>query len=169
MSRPDCMCAGAGSVTAQAMCQETDRARREAVRALHDSLRTGAAADDALWAAVVAYQGYPLYTASGLPFSYTVKRNRNGAYSGELVVSRKEGSKTLTRSSILLAFHRVQQKLELAQDADGQRRLQPAFYKGPKAIGQIFGISYIYSLFDTLGLIQAPPHVAARMAGGQES
>ena len=36
----------------------------------------------------------------------------------------------------------------------------PPFYKGPKAIGQIFGISYIYSLFWAWGLITVPEKVA---------
>ena len=60
-------------------------------------------ADQALWTAVIAFQGFPFYTASGLPFWYTLKRSGGG----ELIVSRKEGSKTLTRSSILYAFHVV--------------------------------------------------------------
>ena len=60
-----------------------------------------------LWDAVVAYQNQPLRTLSGLEFSYTVKHKKNGEYSGELLISRKETSKTLTRSSVMLAFHKV--------------------------------------------------------------
>ena len=35
--------------------------------------------EDALWQAVVAFQGEAFYTISGLPFSYTLKRGRSGA------------------------------------------------------------------------------------------
>ena len=34
--------------------------------------------------------------------------------------------------------------------------LVPPEYKGPKAIGQIFGISYLYSMFWKWGLINVP-------------
>ena len=106
-----------------------------------------------LWDAVVAYQNQPLRTLSGLEFSYTVKHNKNGEYSGELLVSRKETSKTLTRSSVMLAFHKVLEQIEVTEK-DGTVLFAPPSYKGPKAIGQIFGISYIFSLFLALGLIK---------------
>ena len=60
-----------------------------------------------LWAGVLAYQNQTFYTLSGLEFSYMVKHKKNGDYSGELLISRKETSKTLTRSSVMLAFHKV--------------------------------------------------------------
>ena len=101
-----------------------------------------------LWDAVVAYQNQPLRTLSGLESSYTVKHKKNGEYSGELLVSRKETSKTLTRSSVMLAFHKV------LEQKDGTVLFTPPSYKGPKAIGPIFGISYIFSLFLALGLIK---------------
>lgn len=124
------------------------------------------ALDDILWQAMIAYQSKPFYTSSGLPFSYTVKRNKSGEYSGELLVSRKEQSKTLTRSSVFFAFHKVLKQMQLEQPDhadDATVLLIPAMYRGPKAIGQIFGISYVYSLFWNLGLIEAPEKVAARM------
>ena len=40
---------------------------------------------------------------------------------------------------MVLAFHKVLEKTECV-------------YSGPKAIGQIFGISYVYSLFWKFGL-----------------
>ena len=106
-----------------------------------------------LWDAVVAYQNQPLRTFSGLEFSYTVKHKKNGEYSGELLVSRKETSKTLTRSSVMLAFHKVLEQIEVTEK-DGTVLFTPPSYKGPKAIGPIFGISYIFSLFLALGLIK---------------
>lgn len=98
-----------------------------------------------------------------LPFSYNVKRKKNGEYSGELVVSRKEGSKTLTRSSILLTFHTVLEGITTtdAINTEGiaSTSIVPLEYKGPKAIGQIFGISYVYSMFWKWRLIQVPAKV----------
>ena len=38
-------------------------------------------------------------------------------------------------------------------------------YKGPKAIGQIFGISYVYSMFWKWGLIQVPMRVEIKLKG----
>lgn len=124
--------------------------------------------DAVLWQCVIAYQNYPFHTSSGLPFSYIVKRKRNDEYSGELIVSRKEGSKTLTRSSILLAFHKVLEEIETKKDTD-QGGLTESFslpeYKGPKAIGQIFGISYVYSLFWEWKLIKVPEKVEQKLKG----
>ena len=116
-----------------------------------------------LWDAVVAYQNQPLRTLSGLEFSYTVKHKKNGEYSGELLVSRKETSKTLTRSSVLLAFHKVLEATEVTAEGD-EASFQPPAYRGPKAIGQIFGISYIFSLFLEFGLIRLQGNGRGRKA-----
>ena len=130
--------------------------------------------DKALWQCMIAFQNYPFYTTSGLPFSYTVRRKKNGEYSGELEISRKEESKTLTRSSVLLAFHKVLEgikavELTTSEAMDSEdvpfTALIPAEYKGPKAIGQIFGISYVYSLFWKWGLIQVPEKVENKLRG----
>lgn len=109
--------------------------------------------DMLLWEAILAYQNQTFYTLSGLEFSYTVKHKKNGEYSGELLVSRKETSKTLTRSSVLLAFHKVLDQIEIKENNGNIYMLLPE-YSGPKAIGQIFGISYIFSLFLEFGLIR---------------
>lgn len=118
---------------------------------------------ETLWQTVIAYQNYLFHTSSGLPFSYIVRRKKNGEYSGELLVSRKQDSKTLTRSSIMLAFHTVFEEIKIANVTDGTGNLRVVLvapeYKGPKAIGQIFGISYIYSLFWKWGLIDVPGKV----------
>ena len=118
--------------------------------------------DKLLWDALLAGQGEFFNTSSGLPFSYGVKRKRNGEYSGELLVSRKESSKTLTRSSVLLAFHKVIDATQIC-DIDGKAELILSEYKGPKAIGQIFGISYIYSIFWKFGLIRVPAKVQEKL------
>jgi hypothetical protein len=117
--------------------------------------------DEILWRAVIAYQNCELYTKSGLMFSYIIKSKRNGEYSGELIVSRKEESKTLTKSSIMLAFHKVL--------SDMKDTTTPPEYKGPKSIGQIFGISYIYSLFWKLELIKVPKKVEEKIKDGNNN
>jgi hypothetical protein len=98
-----------------------------------------------------------------------VKCRKDGTYSGELLVSRKEESKTLTRSSVMLAFHIVQKEFGTKELSDERGNLRtvpvPTEYKGPKAIGQIFGISYIYSLFWRWGLIRVPEKVETKLRG----
>ena len=104
--------------------------------------------------AILAYQGIKHFTRfPGLEFSYTVKHKKNGDYSGELLISRKETSKTLTRSSVMLAFHKVLAEMKF-KEINGAAYLLPPEYRGPKSIGQIFGISYIFSMFLEFGLIR---------------
>ena len=138
----------------------------QSIKELHRGIiegKTQEELDVLLWDAVVAYQNQPLRTLSGLEFSYTVKHKKNGEYSGELLVSRKETSKTLTRSSVLLAFHKVLEATEVT--AEGyEASFQPAAYRGPKAIGEIFGISYIFSLFLEFGLIRLQENGRGRKA-----
>lgn len=136
----------------------TDR-QKQTVAALHAALARGEDARQALWAVVLAWQDVPFFTSSGLPFSYRVKKRKDGTDSGELLISRKEDSKTLTRSSIVLALRRT------VQDA----REQAPLYAGPKAIGQIFGISYVYSMFWRWGLIRVPEKVQGKLLGGTEN
>lgn len=144
--------------------------RKRTIAELHIGILTESKdVDGLLWEAVLAFQDYPLRTVSGLPFSYRIKRKKNGEYSGEILVSRKEGRKTLTKSSVLLAFHTVLKRIETMPPSCGQESgkdiLEAPEYSGPKAIGQIFGISYIYSLFWLLGLIKVPEKIGDRLSG----
>lgn len=144
--------------------------RKRTIAELHIGILTESKDVDGLsWEAVLAFQDYPLRTVSGLPFSYRIKRKKNGEYSGEILVSRKEGSKTLTKSPVLLAFHTVLKRIETMPPSCGQESgkdiLEAPEYSGPKAIGQIFGISYIYSLFWLLGLIKVPEKIGDRLSG----
>ena len=128
----------------------------QSIKELHTGIiegKTQEELDVLLWDAVLTYQNQTLHTLSGLEFSYTVKHKKNGEYSGELLVSRKETSKTLTRSSVMLAFHKVLAEMKF-KEIDGAAYLLPPEYRGPKAIGQIFGISDIFSLFLEFGLIR---------------
>ena len=128
----------------------------QSIKELHRGIIEGKTQEELdllLWEAVLSYQDQPLHTLSGLEFSYTVKHKKNGEYSGELLISRKETSKTLTRSSVMLAFHKVLEQIQM-KEKNGEVHLISPEYRGPKAIGQIFGISYIFSLFLEFGLIR---------------
>jgi hypothetical protein len=146
----------------------TYRERQRAVKELHKKIMEHGNTGDALWKTVIAYQNYPFHTSSGLPFSYIVYHKKSGEYGGELLVSRKEKSKTLTKSSVMLAFYTVLERIQTADVTNNPGKspdLIPPEYKGPKAIGQIFGISYIYSLFWKWGLIAVPATVENRLRG----
>lgn len=144
---------------------ECPNEREITLEKLHQAvIKQGDNLEELLWNALLAYQGYVFYTSSGLPFSYIVKRKKNGEYSGELLVSRKESSKTLTKSSVFLAFRRVAGATRIC-NINGRTEMISPEYKGPKAIGQIFGISYIYSIFWEFGLIRVPDRIEKRLAG----
>ena len=57
-----------------------------------------------LWQAVIAFQEYPFKTATGLPFRYKLKVGKNGEYNREMLIDRREKSKSLAWSSVVLAF-----------------------------------------------------------------
>ena len=60
--------------------------------------------EENLWNAVVVFQDYPFKTATGLPFRYQLKVGKNGAWNKELLIDRRENSKSLSWSSVRLAF-----------------------------------------------------------------
>ena len=108
-----------------------------------------ACTEENLWQAIIVFQNYTFYTASGLPFYYTLKPGRNGSLTRELWVNRRENSKSLSWSSVALAFeHAKRIKEEIP---------------GPKKLGNIRGISYIYAIFWKLELIKVPESVSERM------
>ncbi len=49
--------------------------------------------EDNFWGVVLAYAGIKFKTYSGLPFSYEVKKGKNGEYTKELWIDRREKSK----------------------------------------------------------------------------
>lgn len=105
--------------------------------------------EDALWAAVIAFQGYKFRTYSGLVFSYSLKKGRGDTYTKELFIDRRENSKSLAWSSVLLAFHNI---LSIGSVVDR-----------PKALGDIRGVTYIYAMFYRFGLIDAPEKAKEKM------
>lgn len=111
--------------------------------------------ENALWAAVIECQGYRFRTYSGLPFSYKLKKGRSDAYTKELFIDRRENSKSLSWSSVLLAFEKA---LEMKGDA-AERPL----IDRPKALGDIRGVTYIYALLYRFGLIDVPEEVKENM------
>ena len=85
---------------------------------------------------------------SGLPFSYEIKKGRNGEYTKELWIDRREKSKSLAWSSIVLALKNIKGEVV-------DRR--------PKALGDIRGVTYIYGMFYRFGLIDVPDEVKEKM------
>lgn len=101
--------------------------------------------EEALWAAVIEFQGYKFRTYSGLVFHYSLKKGRGGAYTKELFIDRRASSKSMAWSSVLLAFHNI-------PNTGG-------VIERPKALGDIRGVTYIYAMFYRFGLIDVPENV----------
>jgi hypothetical protein len=97
--------------------------------------------EENLWNAVVVYASVKFWTYSGLPFTYELHRGRNGTFTREIWIDCRETSKSLAWSSVLLAFEKVK---------GGRIKVER-----PKALGDIRGVTYIYSLFLRFGLIEA--------------
>ena len=95
--------------------------------------------EENLWKCVVAFRGYKFKTMSGLPFTYTLKKGRGDEFTKELWIDRREDSKSLAWSSVMLAYHNIGKIGEVVDR--------------PKALGDIRGVSYIYGLFYRFGLI----------------
>lgn len=106
--------------------------------------------EENLWKCVVAFRGYKFKTMSGLPFTYTLKKGRGDEFTKELWIDRREDSKSLAWSSVMLAYHNIG-KIGEAVDR-------------PKALGDIRGVSYIYGLFYRFGLIDVPDKAKEKMA-----
>ena len=102
-----------------------------------------------LWKCVVAFRGYEFKTLSGLPFTYKLKKGRRDEFTKELWIDRREDSKSLAWSSVVLAYHNIGKIGEVVDR--------------PKALGDIRGVSYIYGLFYRFGLIDVPEKVKEKM------
>ena len=106
--------------------------------------------EENLWKCVVAFRGYKFKTMSGLPFTYTLKKGRGDEFNKELWIDRREDSKSLAWSSVMLAYHNIGKIGEVVDR--------------PKALGDIRGVSYIYGLFYRFGLIDVPDKAKEKMA-----
>ena len=105
--------------------------------------------EENLWKCVVAFRGYKFKTLSGLPFTYKLKKGRGDEFTKELWIDRREGSKSLAWSSVMLAYHNIAKIGEVVDR--------------PKALGDIRGVSYIYGMFYRFGLIDVPKKVKEKM------
>ena len=103
--------------------------------------------EENFWGVVLAYAGIKFKTYSGLPFSYEIKKGRNGEYTKELWIDRREKSKSLAWSSVLLALGSIKEEV----------------VDRPKALGDIRGVTYIYGMFYRFGLIDVPDEVKEMM------
>ena len=105
--------------------------------------------EEHLWEVVLLYAGVRLKTYSGLPFTYEIRKGRNGQYTKELWIDRRENSKSLAWSSVLLALGNIKKVGEVVER--------------PKALGDIRGVTYIYGMFYRFGLINVPDEAKEKM------
>ena len=105
--------------------------------------------EEHLWETVLIYQKVRFKTYSGLPFSYEIRKGRSGEYTKELWIDRRENSKSLAWSSVLLALGNVKEV--------------GAVVDRPKALGDIRGVTYIYGMFYRFGLIDVPGEAKCKM------
>ena len=78
-------------------------------------------------------------------FTYEIRKGRNGQYTKELWIDRREKSKSLAWSTVLLALGNIKEVGEVVER--------------PKALGDIRGVTYIYGIFYRFGLIDVPEEV----------
>ena len=127
------------------MQEKAERQQRcQAVEKLRETLD-----EKYLWEVILLYAGESFKTYTGLPFTYEVRKGRNGDYTRELWIDRREKSKSLAWSSVKLAFHNIKQTGEIVER--------------PKALGDIRGVTYIYGMFYRFGLIDVPDKVKEKM------
>ena len=105
--------------------------------------------EEHLWEVVLLYSGVRFKTYSGLPFTYEIRKGRNGQYTKELWIDRRENSKSLAWSSVLLALGNIKKVGEVVER--------------PKALGDIRGVTYIYGMFYRFGLINVPDEAKEKM------
>ena len=77
------------------------------------------------------------------------EKGRGDEFTKELWIDRREDSKSLAWSSVVLAYHNIG---EIGEVVDR-----------PKALGDIRGVSYIYGIFYRFGLIDVPEKVKEKM------
>ena len=105
--------------------------------------------EEHLWEVVLLYTGVRFKTYSGLPFTYEIRKGRNGQYTKELWIDRRENSKSLAWSSVLLALGNIKKVGKVVER--------------PKALGDIRGVTYIYGMFYRFGLIDVPDEAKEKM------
>lgn len=129
---------------------KTYKARKSAVDTL-----MGEPSEEHLWDCIVAYQNYPFHTVSGLPFSYTLKMGRNGEYTKELFIDRRENSKSLAWSSVRMVFERALEQ-------------QGNIFIRPKELADVRGVSYTFSLLWRFGMISISEDAERKLKGNRK-
>ena len=127
--------------------QSATAGQQAALQALQAALSDGSEWTEPLWNCIRLYQNYSFTTSGrgktpGLPFTYTIKTGRGGAMTEEMVVDRKEKSKTITRSTVELA---VKNAISVQKEE--------GIVRGPKKL-KTFGSSYLYGIFTAWGIIR---------------
>ena len=129
---------------------------RRRVKAVEE-LKTHAGLPDEmeyLWKAIIIFENYPFKTSGrgsreGVRFKYTVSKTGSSGgrhydgtevpgYGNELWIEGKE--KSISRSTVDLAYKKAREL---------------GVVKGPKALGGVFGASYLYPIFLRLGVCRA--------------
>ena len=105
--------------------------------------------EEHLWDVVLLYSGVRFKTYSGLPFTYEIRKDRSGQYTKELWINRRENSKSLAWSSVLLALGNIKKVGKVVER--------------PKALGDIRGVTYIYGMFYRFGLIDVSDEAKEKM------
>lgn len=121
------------------------KARKAAVDTLTES-----PGEEHLWVCVIAFQNNPFHTISGLPFSYTLKIGRNGEYTKELFIDRRENSKSLAWSSVRMVFQKTMER-------------KGYVFTRPKELVDVRGISYTFSMLWRFGMITVPEDVEKKL------
>lgn len=132
--------------------QNAERVKAYKARKAAVDILIGAPAEEHLWDCIIAFQNYPFHTVSGLPFSYTLKKGRNGEYTKELFIDRRENSKSLAWSSVRMAFQKALEQ-------------QGVVLTRPKELADVRGVSYTFSLLWRFGLILVPEEVEKKLKG----
>ena len=132
--------------------QNAERVRNYKLRKSAVEILTAVPTEEHLWDCIVAFQHYPFHTITGLPFSYTLKIGRNGEYTRELFIDRRENSKSLAWSSVRMAF-------EKAAEMEG------VVFTRPKELADVRGVSYSFSLLWRFGIITVPENLGRKLKG----
>lgn len=125
------------------------RTRQKCLKELQKELT-----EEKLWECMILYQDFLFHTVSGLPFKYKMNIGRKGEYTKEIIINRRQESKTLTWSSVILAFNNAIKK-------------KGNVIEKPKALGDIRGVSYIYPILYEFGVIDVPESAAIKMNNGK--
>ena len=132
--------------------QNAERVKAYKARKAAVDILIEAPAEGHLWDCIVAFQNYPFHTVSGLPFSYALKKGRNGEYTKELFIDRRENSKSLAWSSVRMALQKALEQ-------------QGVVLTRPKELADVRGVSYTFSLLWRFGLILVPEEVEKKLKG----